>query len=268
MLIPPYAPLAFLFTTQVDPIQLSNGNCLSDSYYGTYGRESLFMLNNDCRTAVENILPQPVTAVRLPSDKALVFIYASAVDEAIATPSLAEAVKYIGHGIYQLEMPDFGYESLSSDQIPVASSQNDWSLPTILHYANSSAVLALNPSMVAQIDTVAPRFFKAVSIPASPIHLIPVPSDAIDFLKHLLSKVKFDPEIASIVNNISVPEMYNDIRYLTGEDPRSPIVSRHSFSEGSRIAAAWLTQRFEGTGAKCELRPFLDGFPPNVIWYV
>ncbi len=61
--------------------------------------------------------------------------------------------------------------------------------------------------------------------------------------------------------------MLNDIRFLTGEDGKSGIVSRHSFASGSRTAAAWLKDRFEDTGAECELKPFLSGFAPNVIWY-
>jgi hypothetical protein len=37
-----------------------------------------------------------------------------------------------------------------------------------------------------------------------------------------------------------VPQMINDIRFLTGEDGVSGIESRHSFAEGSRVAASWL----------------------------
>ena len=66
--------------------------------------------------------------------------------------------------------------------------------------------------------------------------------------------------------------MRSDIRYLTGEDKDSPIVSRHSFAPGSRVAAEWIKEQVEstakGTGVKCELRDFLEGFAPNVIWYV
>jgi len=119
--------------------------------------------------------------------------------------------------------------------------------------------------MATRIDTILPRFFKTVSVSSSPSALIPVPSESVKRVRDLLATVKFDPAVASIVNNISVPQMRNDIRYLTGEDARSPIVSRHSFSEGARIAALWLKDRFEDTGAKCELRDFLAGFAPDVI---
>lgn len=60
--------------------------------------------------------------------------------------------------------------------------------------------------------------------------------------------------------------MLSDIRFLTGEDGASGIVSRHSFAKGSRVAAKWIQARIENTGATCELRDFLTGFAPNVIW--
>ena len=32
------------------------------------------------------------------------------------------------------------------------------------------------------------------------------------------------------------------------------------------VSADWLKANFEAHGATCELRPFLSGFAPNVIW--
>lgn len=44
-----------------------------------------------------------------------------------------------------------------------------------------------------------------------------------------------------------------------------PILSRHSFSTGAVVAAHWLKEQVESTGANCTLEPFLIGFAPNVI---
>jgi len=95
-----------------------------------------------------------------------------------------------------------------------------------------------------------------------------VPDHAKARVRDILNSLRFNPEVAKIVSNISIPQARNDVRFLTGEDLKSGIQSRHSFSQGSRIAAEWLKVRFEETGAECELRPFLLGFAPNVIWYV
>ena len=130
------------------------------------------------------------------------------------------------------------------------------------------AIISLPPHLVPHINKALPRSFKAYAIPTEPLGIIPVPKEAVARLKGWLVHLKFNEEITSIVSDISAPQMRNDIRYLTGEDSSSPIMSRHSFSEDARIAANWLEDRIENTGARCELRQFLAGFAPNVVWYV
>ena len=134
--------------------------------------------------------------------------------------------------------------------------------------AGSAMLLRVDESLVSTIDTHLPRFWKSMVIPSEPQPFVPVPAPAVERVKDILKHVKFNPVVASIVNNISVPLMKCDIRWLTGEDPKSPIVSRHSFSDDARTAAKWLKERFEETGAECKLEPFLTGFTPNVIWCV
>ncbi|EGO02857.1 hypothetical protein SERLA73DRAFT_47728 [Serpula lacrymans var. lacrymans S7.3] len=135
----------------------------------------------------------------------------------------------------------------------------------LLHSTPTSALFSTSREFALKVDRILPPFWKSALLPASPVSFIPIPAPAADHVKSLLKSLKFDPVISSIVNSISFPQMKNDIRFLTGEDGISGIVSRHSFSAGSRVAANWLLQRFEDTGAKCELRPFLDGFAPNVV---
>jgi len=233
---------AFLLTTTLDPVQLADSNCLADNYYGTYGTESVFIVDSDCHTAVQSIIPQPAVPLNIPVDTELAFVYSKGIDSSLGSPSL------------QLFDPNYASQS------PLTQSPY-----SILHQSQSSALLAVDNSVATRLDSVLPRFFKSIPIPSTPIPLLPVPSDSVDTVRKILNNLKFDPEIASIVSNISVPQMRNDIRYLTGEDPGSPIISRHSFSEGSRIAALWLKDRFEDSGARCELREFLTGFAPDVI---
>ncbi|KAF8897786.1 hypothetical protein BD779DRAFT_1667708 [Infundibulicybe gibba] len=115
------------------------------------------------------------------------------------------------------------------------------------------------------IDTLLPRFWKAAPLPENPIAHYDVAPAVTQPVADVLSKLKFDPAIASIVNNISISQMRDDVQFLTGEDGKSGIVSRHSFTAGALTAAAWLKARFEDTGAKCQLKPFLAGFAPNVV---
>lgn len=242
MLVQTVVSGAFLLTTTLDPVQLAQSNCLSDSYYGTFGIESVFILDSDCNKAVQSMGTVPLN---IPADSELAFIYSKDIDPSLGSPTL-----------------DFNYYGSQS-------TFNHQSTPySVLHQSQSSALIAVDKDVAHRLDTFLPRFFKSIPIPSTPIPLLPVPSKSVDIVRNVLRNLKFDPAVASIVNNISVPQMRNDIRYLTGEDPRSPIVSRHSFSEGSRIAALWLKDRFEDAGARCELREFLTGFAPDVIWSV
>jgi len=137
-----------------------------------------------------------------------------------------------------------------------------------LHYTGADAIISVPPHLIPHIDKALPCSFKAYAIPTRPLSITPVPEEALDRVKGWLKNLEFSEEIASIISDISVPQMHNGIRYLTGEDASSPILTRHSFSEGARIAASWLRDRIENTGAHCELKEFLIGLAPNVIWFV
>jgi len=138
----------------------------------------------------------------------------------------------------------------------------------ILYQTESAALVSLSKEKARVVDTLLPRFWRSTLIPTGPVTHTPIPYEATEVVRDITSKVKFDPVIASVVNNISIPQIKNDIRFLTGEDPKSGIVSRHSFTTGAMTAAHWLKDRVENTGAKCRLMSFLEGFSPNVIWYV
>ncbi|KAF8499702.1 hypothetical protein F5888DRAFT_1793736 [Russula emetica] len=133
------------------------------------------------------------------------------------------------------------------------------------HLLTDSALLALSPAHATQLSLVVPPTWRIYVLPSIPSPYLPVPEPAIARLRDMLSTLRFNPEVAKIVSNISLPQVRNDIRFLTGEDGKSGIKSRHSFSSGALVAAEWLKVRLEQTGAKCELRPFLPGFAPNVI---
>ncbi|KAL7415106.1 hypothetical protein BDY24DRAFT_338518, partial [Mrakia frigida] len=77
----------------------------------------------------------------------------------------------------------------------------------------------------------------------------------------------FSPKIEKLVNTLSVKDFTSDLRWLTGEDESSPILSRHSFSSTAVVAARWIkkTVEAETPGVKCTLSPFLPGFTPNVL---
>jgi hypothetical protein len=255
----------FFLTTPFKPTEFANEGCLSDNYYGTYGDTSLFLLSPDseCFEALPAAAPPGFidsgSLSVLNANHQLMYIHKVPVQD--NTDSLAQLTEALDR--LNAPHPDSG----------ASDSQTSFGLGSrgkysFLHYTGADAIISVPPHLVPHIDKALPRSFKAYVIPTEPLSITPVPDEAIHRVKIWLKNLESDKEIASIVSDISIPQMRNDIRYLTGEDLGSPILSRHSFSEGARIAASWLRDRIENTGARCELRQFLVGFAPNVIWCV
>ncbi|KAJ7094449.1 Zn-dependent exopeptidase [Mycena belliarum] len=255
---------AILLVTPFTP-ELFRQECLSTNYYGNYNdgqtTNSVFMPDATCLDLwTSHALASSASIVEATQDfQQLVWVQHKVVETSLvaATRSFRNefdsflqrlsAPKRVGRQQDVLVVPDnkLGYE--------------------ILYRTPTAALLSVSQGTARTIDTILPRFWKSALIPATPVRFLPVPDEAVKHVKHVLSTLKFEPEVAAIVESISVPQMINDIRFLTGEDEVSGIVSRHSFADGSRTAARWLKARFEDTGATCELQDFLLGFAPNVV---
>ena len=259
----------FFFTTSLKPTEFTNQSCLSNNYYGTYGGTSLFLLSPDseCFTSLRETAPpgfieSGVLSVTEANHRLMYIHKLSVQDDTDSITRLTEALERLS--AYNADSDSDAFESDSQATFRLGD-QGEYSF---LHSTGADAIISVSPHLIPHIDKALPRSFKAYAIPTEPLDIIPVPEQAVARVKEWLDNLKFNEEIATIVSDISVPQMRNDIRYLTGEDSSSPIISRHSFSEGARIAANWLRDRIERTGARCELRQFLIGFAPNVIWYL
>jgi hypothetical protein len=257
----------FFFATSLKPAEFVNEGCLADNYYGTYGDASLFLLSPDSEcfaslraTAPPGFIESGVLSVTKATHQ-LMYIHKMPVQgDTDSATQLTQALE-------RLNVHAADSDSGASDS-QTTFGLGDQDKYSFLHHTGVDAIISVPPHLIPHLDKALPRSFKAYAIPTEPLAITPVPEEAVARVKGWLDHLKFDEEIASIVSDISVPQMRNDIRYLTGEDSSSPIISRHSFSEGARIAANWLRDRIESTGAHCELREFLVGFAPNVIWYV
>ncbi|KAJ7498595.1 hypothetical protein FB451DRAFT_1202442 [Mycena latifolia] len=255
---------ALLLITPFTP-ELFQHECLSASYHGNYNdgqaTNSVFMPDAACLASwTSQALASSASIAEAAQDiQQLVWVQQKAVD-----PSLVAATRS-----FRNEFDSF-LQRLSTPK-HVGREQDVLAVPTnkmgyeLLYRTPTAALLSVSHGTARTIDTILPRFWKSALVAATPVSFMPVPAEALKHVQHVLSTLKFNPEVASIVDSISVPQMINDIRFLTGEDGVSGIMSRHSFAEGSRTAADWLKDRFEDTGATCELQPFLEGFAPNVV---
>ena len=251
--------LAVLAVFPHDHPDVASNECLAHSYLGTYGNQSVFIPPESC---VNTFAPTAdIPHINLHSDAQLIWLEQAALEGRLLTDhpfSLNTLKMYLGRPIDTQEST-YGTMSYGYQQ-PLGSAED-----YILHDTSTSALLALSPARVRDLSLVLPPTWRIYVLPPRPI--LPVPEPAIARVRDILETLRFNPQVAKIVSNISVPQIWNDIRFLTGEDGKSGIESRHSFSSGALVAAEWLKVRFEETGARCELRSFLPGFAPNVIWY-
>jgi hypothetical protein len=149
----------------------------------------------------------------------------------------------------------------------VSTDDSSWNEYDIHYRTDAAALVSFHADRAKLVETLIPPFWKMSLLPKRPIRHATVHPESIQVVRNILNRAKFDPVVASIVNNISIPQIQNDIRFLTGEDKLSGITSRHSYSLGALTAAKWLKGRMEDTGATCRFMYFEVGFAPNLIWY-
>ncbi|OSD03741.1 Zn-dependent exopeptidase [Trametes coccinea BRFM310] len=238
--------------------------CLSQSYYGTYGIRRAFVLDRACLEQSFS-LTQLGTVVRLQEEEQnLVWVQRRPVDQSLA------ATKLFDHELSQL-VRDLRISATRPSEAWDAAGPAQATLQTppvqmqVLHRTHDGALLSVSDTALRILDSGLPPYWQYTAFPSSPRPLIPVPRHAKERLRQALARIRFNHVVASIVNGISVHRLQEDVRYLTGEDPASELATRHSFSEDAPRAAAWLKSRFEETGASCDLHYFREGFAPNVI---
>jgi hypothetical protein len=260
MLIQAPVPLALFLLTPFNPALFDAESCLSSVYYGTFDGLSVFRPDTACLDHQKTRLQSASITLAAREPEQLVWVEQKAVEESLKSGLENE------FDLFLTKLDGANY--LGADDQRVLTVESEQSKFELLYRSQTSALISVSSDTALALPALLPRFYKSIALPSAPVPYLPVPSAAVKRVKYLLSTLKFNPDVASIVNNISVTQMTNDIRWLTGEDGVSGIISRHSFAPGSRVAAQWLKERFEDTGASCQLKPFKIGFAPNVIWYV
>lgn len=197
-----------------------------------------------------------VEAVNVPTDvESLLWIGEMAVDPEIF-PALTEG-EWVGQsneGHRQSAYDDFEDHAMVLFDSPSAR----------LFAFNSTTTAALFSSLMLSRSPTR----RAYSIPYPPSPLLPVAQPDVDRVLSLLHHLSYDKKIGELIESLNIPQMHKDVRYLTGEREDSKIESRHSFHPDARKAANWIREQIESTGASCELKTFLTGFTPNIIWRV
>ncbi|KAK0499686.1 hypothetical protein EDD18DRAFT_859542 [Armillaria luteobubalina] len=266
-------PFALLLITPFDSAVFQRESCLSTSYYGTYRDgpkyQAVYAPEQQCIDSwVSDFAAESATiSAAFQPVQQLVWIEEESVDENLKSQALLSERGL--DGFLQRLSSDQSYrgldQALEDHEQDILADREQERQYEVLYRSPHAALLSVSHDKARTIDTLVPRFWKSTILPTSPVDYIPVPLYASQRIQDVARNVGFDPVVASAVNSLSVTQMKNDIRFLTGEDGKSGIVSRHSFAEGSLTAASWLKDRIEDTGAICELKPFLPGYAPNVV---
>ncbi|KAG6817893.1 hypothetical protein H0H87_001725 [Tephrocybe sp. NHM501043] len=265
------AAVGLLLVTPFDQSLFTQKSCLSTAFYGNYqqGGATLSVLRPDldCLNSwVSQTLASSAHVAETNKDiQQLVWVEEQAVEASLKsqTRSSSDEFDTFLDTLSTLEPTRNNVDGAPPQEVMVDTHIRGSF--EILYRSPQAALLSVDHELGMIIDTLLPQFWKSTLLPTGPVPFVPVPPSSLRHAEEVLENLKFDPVIASIVGNISIPQLTNDIRFLTGEEEKSGIVSRHSFSSGARTAANWLKDRFEETGATCALKPFRLGFSPNVV---
>ncbi|KAG8939111.1 hypothetical protein FRC03_006551, partial [Tulasnella sp. 419] len=258
---------SFLLLT---PDRVADGSCLSKSYFGSYGRplRHAFIADVNCvMETARSLHSASMVAVPTVEGRRLVWLQEAGVDESIRgdTPTFDDQITELANGWTTLLMKQSESSTMYEETVQIKVEASSPGLDDVMVYRDGAgAIIAVSESFLPKLDTILPRFVVPIVLPTTSLGKIPVSQDAIERLQHILSKLSFNPSIASVLSHLNILRMRKDVGHLTGEGG-SGLVSRHSFTDGAKDAADWIRGEIEKSGATCEQRPFLEGFSPNVI---
>lgn len=252
-------------------------DCLKSSYHGVYGGKHVFISDDDCASLVA---PTAFDEGSLVPDynnifREIVWVgYAGVRDAPKGYDALKDAWEQISKASddfdFDAAIEDFEniwshdyFYSGSKTQTPflpmdaqadfmaqaVAEPMPEGSEPDeswgltwdleLVDFSESGLFISVPKPILPLIDTFLPPHLVAVGVAPTPVPLsYEVPEHYAKNLADITKNLKFDVKIASAVGSIQADEIKKDVRYLTGED--SDIVSRHSFTQGARVAAKWI----------------------------
>lgn len=261
-MLPPSAPVLLnllVINATLETLTSVYQTCLADRYYGTYDDQSIFKIDPTFFYDPSELkLHWQASSILVQPHHELLFLKKMEIESVISdSHTLLDGLEHLAAHIAD-DTP-----IVSDVQLSFTKNAPVYSIPWHTDY---SALLSISPHLLPHIDKALPPSYKAYALPKIPLPFRRVSDAAKRRIRRWTRSVKYDDEISLVVEGLSISQLRKDVRYLTGEDPDSPILSRSSFSEGGRLAAEWILEQIEETGAECELRRFLPGFSPNVIW--
>lgn len=116
-------------------------------------------------------------------------------------------------------------------------------VPRLLHLYEDGIFISVTPRTLPILDTLLPSALVPVGVSPSPLGW-GVPEHYAENLANVTKHLSSNKNLHEVVNTLNGTSIRNTVRYLTGEAKDSGITSRHSFTSGARVAAAWLKSEY------------------------
>ncbi|KAJ9093057.1 hypothetical protein QFC21_006550 [Naganishia friedmannii] len=262
-------------------------SCLQESYHGAYGSmadsDHVYITDEECISehgalASSGMKSGSIAALIDRADGQVLIWIGEAGVQGIEATTLAATDSVYDDILANLEvledLPRHEDDALlqTDTQRVIGNKARAFEKPTLYHQSRHSIILGVPARTLSVIDRIVPGHFSLVALPSQVYPLAfgsssygpPVPEYLIDNLVNITTNLKYSSKMHKVLDALDYRELVRNVRFLTGESG-SGIVSRHSFAPGSRIAAKWIKEKVQATGAECNLSPFLPGFAPNVI---
>lgn len=268
IVLPPSAPhvdeTAILLTTSSAPTHDSPA-CLRNSYYGAYGSvqqpDHVFITTEECVLAQQEIFANGFESGNIAllreetKERVLVWVGEAGVvretaSDLAVTDSVYERILANLDWLSELETPENDLVS-EKEQHAFTAPRKASSQVTLYHQSRHSLILGVAPQTLGIIDRIVPGHLSLVTLPAQAYPLSfagqsygpPVPEHLIQNLVNITASLKYSADVDQVLDALDYREIVRSVRWLTGESG-SGIVSRHSFSPGSRVAAKWIKGTF------------------------
>jgi hypothetical protein len=213
--------------------------CITESYYGTYGgssstQEEIYFASGRCADDV-----QDGRSMVSDDGSRIVWVGPAGVDPSssfanISLSSSWESIQSLAQ-VHATKVRE-GQHTFNTDAFTGSIE--------LMHQSSQSLLLRVPASYLPILDTLLPAHLVPVALPTSPFPSAAgfesVPAYLVENLANITKHLEFDPVLSKVLNDgIQMDSIRRDVRWLTGEGP-SGIESRHSFTAGAIKAAHWI----------------------------
>src|SRR5260221_6194750 len=182
---------------------ITSNECLAHNYIGTYGSYDVFIPPESCLRSFVSTDDSPSVYIYPGND--LVWVEQAALEPRLLTDypfSLPSLQKYLA-ALPETDPTASDFHARGQQALlgPIDNHP--------LHHTPNSALLALSPTHTRELSLALPPTCRMYMLPSTPYPFAAVPEPAKARVRDILKTLRFNPEVARIASNISLPQGRN-----------------------------------------------------------